>query len=532
LGKLKFGGIAFDMVQSVSVSVGSAATRSQSANPALGGRSEPASARIYANPVPANPVPANPVPANPVPAWDVTSATRLWSTALPRLRSELGADVYKAWIEPLRIVGVDAAAVTLGAPNGYAVTRLTIDYLHRLQARWSALDPLGRRIKLAVADSVAQDGVEGPCSQGDPDFASDALVGGEELLATQALEPIDICAPVRTFANFEIGEANRVAVAIAKRVAEEPSNGDVVYFHGLHGSGKTHLLEAISHHLREHAPRRKVLMLTAQRFLNEFQSALRDRDTAPFKAALRGSDVLLIDDLQLICGKTVTQEEFFQTLGDLVSRGRTVVCSADVPIDALEGLNSRMRGILQGGFTARIQEPDFALRRAIAARKVAELSSRSDGFSLNAQALDMIAARVIGTGRAIEGTIKQIFAASALIGREADMEVVVEALSDSWKAPEKSVPVETIKRRVAAFFDLSLEDLISQRRHRAVARPRQIAMYFCKRLTRRSFPDIGQRFGGRDHTTVMHAVKRIEELALTDAAFAAELAEIGRKITE
>jgi chromosomal replication initiator protein len=359
---------------------------------------------------------------------------------------------------------------------------------------------------------------------------ANAQVNGE--IEAPLVDPIELGATVRTFANYEVGEANRVAVAIAKRVAEEPSNGDVVFFHGLHGVGKTHLLEAIAHHLRENAPRRKVLMLTAQRFLNEFQSALRERDTAPFKAALRGTDVLLIDDLQLICGKSATQDEFFQTLGDLVSRGRTVVCSADVPIEGLQGLNSRMRGILQGGFSARINEPDFGLRRAIAARKVMELNSRSNGFSLDKEALDMIAARVIGTGRAIEGTIKQVFAASALIGREADMEVVVEALSDGWKAPEKSVPVETIKKRVAAFFDLSIDDLISQRRHRAVARPRQIAMYFCKRMTRRSFPDIGQRFGGRDHTTVMHAVKRIEELALTDAAFAAELVEIGHKITE
>ena len=144
----------------------------------------------------------------------------------------------------------------------------------------------------------------------------------------------------------------------------------------------------------------------------------------------------------------------------------------------------------------------------------------------------MIAARITGTGRAVEGAIKQVFAASALIGREASMEVVVEALSGNWNPPEKSVPVETIKRRVAAFYDMTLEDLVSQRRHRAVARPRQVAMYFCKRLTRRSFPDIGQRFGGRDHTTVMHAVKRIEELAAQDVTFAAELQEIGRKITE
>lgn len=494
------------MVQSVRISVGKSEMKPQAFSPS---RDEETQTE--------NQAPAMKTPA----AESLSEACALWSSALPRLRSELGSDTYKAWIEPLRICGVDGKAVTLGAPNTYAVSRLKTDYLHRLQARWSSLDMLGRRIKLVVADLAV---VSEPVS----DASAEDVVDYSDVLP----DPIELGATIRTFANYEVGEANRVAVAIAKRVAEEPSSGDVVYVHGLHGAGKTHLLEAIAHHIRETTPRRKVLMLTAQRFLNEFQSALRDRDTAPFKAALRGTDVLLIDDLQLICGKTATQEEFFQTLGDLVSRGRTVVCSADVPIETLDGLNSRMRGILQGGFTARINEPDFALRRAIAARKVSELNSRANGFSLQSEALDMIAARVIGTGRAIEGTIKQVFAASALIGREADMEVVVEALSQSWKSPEKSVPVETIKRRVAAYFDLSIEDLVSQRRHRAVARPRQIAMYFCKRLTRRSFPDIGQRFGGRDHTTVMHAVKRIEELALTDAAFAAELMEVGRKISE
>lgn len=459
-----------------------------------------------------------------IPQAHMSFAGPLWTAALPRLRSEIGSDAFKAWIEPLRLCAADAVSVTLGAPNGYALSRLTTDYLHRLQARWSALDPSGRRVRLVVAH--AHEGLD--CS---------ALVEtveplGQSLLPEIPSDPIDLTASARTFANFEVGEANQVAVAIARRVADEPSNGDVVYFHGQHGAGKTHLLEAIANQLRETSPKRKVLMLTAQRFLNEFQSALRDRDTGPFKAALRASDVLLIDDLQLICGKVATQDEFFQTLDDLVSRGRTVVCSADVPTDALLGLNPRMRCVLQGGFTAKINDPDFTLRRAIAARKVAELGVRRSEFTLPSEALDMIAARVIGTGRAVEGAIKQVFAASALIGREADMEVVAEALSGSWTAPEKSVPVDTIKRRVAAFFDLSLEDLVSQRRHRAVARPRQIAMYFCKRLTRRSFPDIGQRFGGRDHTTVMHAVKRIEELATSDSAFAAELVQIGRKITE
>lgn len=458
------------------------------------------------------------------PAISFAKARDTWMVALPRLRSELGADVFKAWIEPLRVQAADASAITLCAPNNYAVSRINTDYLHKLQARWSALDPSGRRVRVIVGSS-------------DPSMEEQAIVTANAIPSVTPSEttlgdPVELGAVARTFENFEIGESNRVAVAIARGVAEHPGNGDIVYFHGLHGVGKTHILEAIAHHLRETAPRKKVLMLTAQRFLNEFQSALRERETGPFKAALRGSDVLLIDDLQLICGKSATQEEFFQTLDDLVSRGRTVVCSADVPIEALQGLSGRMRCVLQGGFTAKINEPDFVLRRAIAARKVSELNTRREGFRLTSEALDLVASRVVGTGRAVEGAIKQVFAASTLIGREADMDVVVEALSGDFMLPEKSVPVETIKRRVAAYFDIPLEDLLSQRRHRSVARPRQIAMYFCKRLTRRSFPDIGQRFGGRDHTTVMHAVKRIEELAAADPAFAAELTQIGRKITE
>lgn len=453
-------------------------------------------------------------------------ARALWAGVQPRLHGELGSDDYRAWIEPLQVVALDESALILAAPNAFAATRVRGEHLHRLQAHWARLDPTGRRVRIVVSDVAGVQPAAPASASADQvsDAASAALLS--------VADPVELGASPRTFANFELGEANRVAAALARRMAEEPAGGDILFLHGPHGSGKTHLIEAIGARLRETAPARRVVTLTAQRFLNAFQTALRERDTAPFKAALRSAEMLLIDDLQIICGKAATQDEFFQTLDDLVSRGRTVVCTADVPADALQGLSPRMRCVLQGGFSARLGEPDFALRRAIARRKASELAARKDGFVLPEAAFDMIAARVSGTARAVEGAVKQVFAASALIGLEADMDLVAQTLSAGWAAPERTVPVETIKRRVAAFFDLSLEDLVSQRRHRAVARPRQIAMYFCKRLTRRSFPDIGQRFGGRDHTTVMHAVKRIEDLARVDSAFAAELQDIGRRIVE
>jgi chromosomal replication initiator protein len=458
----------------------------------------------------------------------LSAASGVFAKLLPRIRSEIGGDMFKAWIEPLRVMDADGAHVVLAAPNAFAASRVSTDYLHRLQARWDGCAQSAQKIRIVSADDQA--------------FATRELAACEPAKANPVVtdltgrpgagELFEMGATTRQFENFAVGDSNRVAAALAMRVADEPGHGDIILFHGANGLGKSHLVEAIAHRMRTSGSRRRIVMLTAQRFLNEFQAALRERDTMPFKAALRSADVLLIDDLQLICGKAVTQDEFFQTVDDLLGRGKTVVCTADVPVEGLEGLSPRMRGILQGGYTARLTEPDFELRRAIAKIKSEELNAKKGSFVVPEEALDLIAARVIGSGRAVEGALKQVFAASALIGQEATMEVVVEAIEGTWRAPEKKVPVDVIKRRVAAHFDLSLEDLISQRRHRSVARPRQIAMYFCKRLTNRSFPDIGQRFGGRDHTTVMHAVKRVEELALSEPSFAAELQEIGRKITD
>lgn len=468
----------------------------------------------------------------------IDDARKIWISLAGRLRSVLGAGDFKAWIAPLIIENSDNNNIYFLAPNGFAKSRVRVEYLHRLQAIWNDFDPKKRRLIINAQDSVTAPEARpifAGASEVVPSLAKAPLLTNESADSESqtynlAQEPVDLALCPKQFENFEEGASNRIAIAIARRAAVEANFGELVYLHGFNGVGKTHLLSAIANKSFATNPNRRVVSLSAQRFLHLFQSALRDRDTNAFKEGLRNADILLVDDIQLICGKAATQEEFFQTIIDLLAASKTVICTGDVPPDALIGLNQRMKGILIGGFNVRIDEPDFELRRKIAIAKAREFALKRPDFSPPQQAFDILAARIIGTGRAVEGAVKQIFASSALIGQEATLEVVLEAIADRFGAPSKSLPVETIKKRVAAHFEISIEDLIGPRRHIAVARPRQIAMYFCKKFTKRSYPDIAARMGGRDHTTVMHAVKRIEELASNDPNFAASLQTLANKL--
>lgn len=464
---------------------------------------------------------------------DFAQCQKIWANIATRLRSVFGAGDIKAWIAPLKLEKADKNNAYFLAPNGFAKSRVRTEYLHRLQAIWNDFDSQKRRIIIEAAKSNSEK--SGAFDELNTKSNSTPNIEREpQKPATSSNviinEPIDFALSPRRFDNFEEGASNKIAIAVSKRIATEDKFGELLYIHGYNGVGKTHLISAIGNLSIATDPMRRVVSLNAQRFLHLFQTALRERDSTAFKEGLRKADLLLIDDIQFICGKSATQLEFFQTISDLLARGKSVVCTGDVPADALTGLDNRMKGILLGGFNVRIDEPDFDLRRKIAIRKTAEFAIKRPDFAPPVQAFDILAARVIGTGRAIEGAIKQIFASSALIGQEATMEVVLEAIGDRFGLPTKSIPVETIKKRVAAHFEISMDDLIGARRHIAVARPRQIAMYFCKKFTKRSYPDIAARMGGRDHTTVMHAVKRIEELINKDPNFASSMQILANKL--
>lgn len=479
-------------------------------------------------------------------------AGRIWAGLKPVLRAGLGSDVVRSWIEPLVILGATETHVRLGAPNSVASSRVRVEYLPQIQKMWLAADRAQRRLiveqrpqqrasqgagQAAGEGSAAADGTSVAASgsatgyhgQHHGDFQSAEVVE----MKPRALGLIARSAVLRTFDGLAIGPDNRVAAAIARRVAENRPRGELVCLCGPHGIGKTHMLEAIVNRAREVHPEAEVRLITAGAFTEAFTQSLRAQTLPAFKAAVRTQGVLLIDDIHLILGKNATQSELFQTILSVTQAGGTVVVTAEAAPDGLPGLTARERSILSGGFLAQIREPDFEQRRAIARLKVDGYRHDNPGFDPPVEALDVIAARVHGTGRDVEGAVKLVFAATELVGQEADMEQIQRVLSEDAVVAlpaARSLTVDQIKKRLAACYNMSVEDLTGQCRRRAIARPRQLAMYLARKIAGRSFPDIGARFGGRDHTTVMHAVRKVEELMLAEPAYAREVQDVTRKL--
>lgn len=479
-------------------------------------------------------------------------AGRIWAGLKPVFRAGLGSDVVRSWIEPLTVLGATDAHVRLGAPNSVASSRVRVQYLPQIQKMWQGADPAQRRliVEQRLQQRAAQAG--GPASA-EGLSAADTGTGAVATSATGYLggfagdsqgadvvemkpRPLGLIARtavLRTFDGLAVGPDNRVAAAIARRVAENRPRGELVCLCGPHGIGKTHLMEAIVNRAREVHPDAEVRLVTAGAFTEAFTQALRAQTLPAFKAAVRTQGVLLIDDIHLILGKNATQSELFQTILSVTQAGGTVVVTAEAAPDGLSGLTARERSILSGGFLAQIREPDFEQRRAIARLKMDTYRQDNPGFDPPEESLDVIAARVHGTGRDVEGAVKLVFAATELVGQEADMEQIQRVLSEDAVVAlpaARSLTVDQIKKRLAACYNMSVEDLTGQCRRRAIARPRQLAMYLARKIAGRSFPDIGARFGGRDHTTVMHAVRKVEELMLAEPAYAREVQDVTRKL--
>jgi chromosomal replication initiator protein len=333
--------------------------------------------------------------------------------------------------------------------------------------------------------------------------------------------PLD---PRLTFDNFVVGKPNELAHAAARRVAEAcagPGHSvpfNPLFLYGGVGLGKTHLMHAIAWHVRNHAPARKVIYLSAEKFMYQFIRALRFRSTMDFKDQFRSVDLLMIDDVQFISGKDSTQEEFFHTFNALVDQNRQIVISADKSPSDLEGLEERMRSRLGWGLVADIHPTTYELRLGILESKAEQM-----GLTLPQKVMEFLAHKITSNVRELEGALNRIGAHTQLVRRDLTLETTQELLQDLLRANERRVTIDEIQRRVAEHFNIKMAEMTSSRRARVVARPRQVAMYLAKQLTSRSLPEIGRKFGGRDHTTVMHAVKKVEELKVSDRAFAEDV---------
>ncbi|MBX6425940.1 MAG: chromosomal replication initiator protein DnaA [Variibacter sp.] len=482
-------------------------------------------------------------PAHPaVPEQDggVGADESSWARVKRRLRVEVGEDIFSSWFARMELESRAGDVVQFSVPTRFLKSWILAHYADRVLACWKAEDPTVQRIDLVVRSAArtlpskpACEPLPAPARSGRPVLESDGLrpAAGGGLSEALGGSPLD---PRLTFETFLVGRSNTLAHAAAKQVAQA-RRGDALMFNPLYihadvGLGKTHLLQAIAWAggLNE----RKMLYLTAERFMYGFVSALKTQTALAFKDALRGIDVLIIDDLQFLQGKS-TQTEFCHTLNALVDSGRQVVVAADRPPGDLESLDERVRSRLAGGLVVEIGPLGEELRLEILKARVAAARQHHPGFDVPAPVLAFIAQNVTHNGRDLDGALNRLLATNKLTGQPVTMEMAELAVRDLVRPPEpKRVKIEDIQRAVARHFNVSRADMLSSRRTANVVRPRQIAMYLAKTLTLRSLPEIGRRFGGRDHTTVLHAVRKIETLADKDQGLAQDLEILKRMLTD
>ncbi|AHI24817.1 chromosomal replication initiator protein DnaA [Komagataeibacter swingsii] len=462
-----------------------------------------------------------------------------WSRICERLKAEVGEVEYRTWLRQITVGPVEEDEITLYLPTRFLRDWVRGQYGDRLGTLWNAEVPAIRRVELQVARPGAApatpptDGAEAPATlaaareEAAPRPAAPAPVAEEPRHAevrSDLAAPLD---PRFTFDTFVVGKPNEFAYACARRVAERPSSPgfNPLFLYGGVGLGKTHLMHAIGAELLREG-RVSVAYMSAEKFMYRFIAAIRSQSTMEFKEQLRSVDVLMIDDLQFLIGKDNTQEEFFHTFNALVDAGRQIVVSADKSPSDLSGLEDRLRTRLGCGMVADIHATTFELRISIL-----EAKASASGVVVPAKVLEFLAHKITSNVRELEGALNRLIAHANLFGRPVTLEATQDVLHDILKAHDRRVTIEEIQRKVAEHWNIRLTDMSSARRARAVARPRQVAMYLAKQLTSRSLPEIGRKFGNRDHTTVMHAVTRVTELMEQDPAFAEDV-ELLRRMLE
>ena len=481
----------------------------------------------------------------------IQSAHNTFKSVNEDLARALGRNVHRAWTGQLFIAGADAHTVTLSAPSAFVASKINSQYAETLRRLWSKHDRVDPPRGVRIVSGPRPSGARNPAglSSGSANAGShmgshmsshmsslgrpNGARGGLSARAA-ALAPTPVSEQARarfTLENFVVGPSNELAVAVARQIINDPTpQYNPIVLHGANGMGKTHILHAIEAEVkriaREQGSERRVRFVSAEDFVAQFVASVRGagRDgLAAFKAGLREVDLLIIDDIHFITDKPASQEELLHTVISLIGAGRQILMASDRHPDTIDKASDRLKSYLSSGLVCKIAAADYELRLRILDRLIARRREHSPTLSVPQAARDHLAARMNATPRDLEGAFNQIVAQSEFLGTPITLETVQETLSDSRYMTGQRLTVDRIQRTVCEAFSISLTDMSSKRRARAVARPRQVAMYLSKKLTKRSLPDIGRRFGGRDHTTVMHAVKRITSLRAEDSTFDAQI---------
>lgn len=469
-------------------------------------------------------------------AFPAADVSRQWALVMARLRKELGEATYQNWLCFVGCDGIEGGCAQLTAPSRFKRDWISSHLGDQMLKAWGTVNDQVLRIDFRTRETApAQTTVAADAGQSAG--AAPVAITAQTQLAESADNartghygrlgaPLD---PRFTFEDFVVGKSNEFAHAAARRVAESDAPPfNPLFLHGGVGLGKTHLMHAIAHAIRARRPDRTVLYLSAEKFMYQFIKALRDKDTMPFKEALRSVDVLMVDDVQFIGGKGSTQEEFFHTFNALIDHQKQLVISADRSPSDLDGIEERIRSRLGWGLVADIHPTDYELRLGILQGK-AEIARRQMPELMIAEAvLEFLAHRISSNVRDVEGALTRVVAFATLVRRPITVDMAREVLQDLLRASERRITIDEIQRKAAEYFNIRLADMLSARRARAVARPRQVAMYLAKQLTARSLPEIGRKFGGRDHTTVIHAVRRIELLRESDNALNEDVEKLQR----
>lgn len=462
-----------------------------------------------------------------------------WGQICSQLKNEVGETAFDSWLKPLSVGNFDNGTMNICVPTRFMRNWVITHYSDRIHKIWERKNPQIKNVNFVV--QTVQEENKGmytpacrsllkkisttPTPQNIYQSGISAVAVNDSVSSSDSSLSVPLN-PQFTFDNFVVGKTNEFAYAAAKKVAESRNvSFNPLFLYSGVGLGKTHLMHAIAWEIKKQDPSRNIVYLSAEKFMYKFVRALRYKDTTAFKEQFRSVDVLMVDDVQFMGGKDTTQEEFFYTFNSLIEEGRQIIISADKSPNDLEGIESRLKSRLGCGLVADIHPTDFELRIGILENKARQL-----GVELPARVSEFLAQKISSNIRELEGALRRVIAHSQLLSdKEISLEMTQDVLKDMLRSFDRRTTIDEIQKKVAEHFNISVKEMQSSRRARTVARPRQIAMYLAKQLTSRSLPEIGRKFD-RDHTTVMHAVRKVEELAMEDASLAESVETLRRSL--
>ncbi len=432
----------------------------------------------------------------------------LWDKCLKKLEDEIDQHDFNMWVRPLNAIN-DANAFVLYAPNRFVKDWLSDNLLQQLESAINHFSGENKPISIELNNShsvVSDDASNGaPADPSNQDLAP--LSNGTKQFSTNALNS------VFTFEHHIEGKSNQIARAATKQVSENPGSAyNPLFIYGGVGLGKTHLMHAAGNLINNNNPGARVAYVHSERFVSDMVKSISNNDMDKFKKYYRSLDALLIDDIQFFAGKSQSQEEFFHTFNTLLETGSQIILTSDKYPKEINNLQERLTSRFESGLTVRIDPPELETRVAILKNK-----ARKNNIELNDDVAFLVARKIRSNVRELEGALHRLVASSRFTNREIDVDLAKDTLQDLTLFQERKISIENIQKTVADYYSIRVSDLKSKRRNRQIARPRQVAMALAKDLTNLSLPDIGDAFGGRDHTTVIHACKKVDELTKTDA---------------